>query len=254
MPDTPHGLARWKGRVALVTGASAGIGHAIARALGSIGMRVVLTARRADRLVALREELSAKGAEVLVVPADLAGVDGPAQVFSRLREAWGGVDVLINNAGLGRREGLAETDWGHLQRMLDVNVRAATLCLREALRDMEGKSDAMIVNISSIAGHRVPPGGTNTFYAATKHALKALTDGVRMELVARKSRVRVGMISPGMVESEFVEVSAPPGDDGDYPFPPLRVEDVAGALLYMLSVPPHVQIHDIVMRSVHQPN
>lgn len=251
MHDGQNGMARWRGKVALITGGSAGIGSATARALARAGMRLALTARRSERLEALRPELEALGAEVLTIPADLATVEGPGQVFAQVREQWGGVDVLINNAGLGRVEPMTTVDWSVLQTMLDVNVRAATLCLREALQDMEGKSDAMILNISSLAGHRVPQGRGNTFYAATKHALKALTDGVRMELVASKSLVKVGMISPGMVESEFHDVASTTGE-ASYAFPPLKAEDVADALVYMLSVPPHVQIHDIVMRSVHQ--
>jgi 17beta-estradiol 17-dehydrogenase / 3beta-hydroxysteroid 3-dehydrogenase len=254
MHEGAQGLARWQGKVALVTGASAGIGAAVGRALAGIGMRVALTARRAERLEALSAELTADGAQALAIAADLATPNGPAEVFARLRERWGGVDVLVNNAGLGWRQTLSQSDWSHLQAMLDVNVRAATLCLREALRDMMGKADAVIVNISSLAGHRVPPSHANTFYSATKHALKAITDGVRMELHGVGSTVKIGMISPGMVESEFNEVATAPGDPAGYAFPPLQAEDVADALLYMLSVPRNVQIHDIVMRSLFQPH
>jgi len=252
MHNGTQGLERWRGKVALVTGASAGIGAAAARALAGIGMRVALTARRAERLEALRAELEAGGAQVLCIAADLATPQGPHEVFAQLRAQWGGVDVLINNAGLGWREPMSSSDWVHLQPLLDVNVRAASICLQEALQDMQGKTDAALINVSSIAGHRVPPGVTATFYAATKHALKAVTDGVRYELATAGSPIKIGMLSPGMVESEFHEVANPDGRDPGYEFPPLKAEDVADAMLYMLSVPRRVQIHDIVMRSVHQ--
>ncbi|HKI98227.1 MAG TPA: SDR family NAD(P)-dependent oxidoreductase [bacterium] len=254
MQDESERLERWHGKVALVTGASAGIGHAVALALAGIGMRVAITARRAERLETLRNELTAHGAEVLAVAADLATPQGPGEVFARVRETWGGVDVLVNNAGLGHRVPVSEADWEHLQPLLDLNVRAATLCMQEALRDMQGKQDAAIINVSSVAGHRVPPGHGATFYAATKHALKAITDGLRMELVRKHSPVKIGMLSPGMVESEFHDVATPGGRAGGYEFPPLKAEDIADALLYMLSVPRRVQIHDIVLRSVHQPH
>lgn len=254
MPQPQDGLARWQGKVALVTGASAGIGLATAQALAGAGLHVALNARRAERLEALRAELEAQGAQVLVAPGDLADVDGPPAVFAQVRERWGGVDVLINNAGLGYRVPVSESAWEPLQQLLDVNVRAATRCIQEALRDMEGKLDAAILSVSSLAGHRVPPGVNSTFYSATKHALKALTDGLRQELVAKGSPIKVGMVSPGMVESEFQEVAAPDGRFAGYKFPPLAAKDVSDALLYMLGVPRHVQIHDIVMRSVHQPH
>jgi 17beta-estradiol 17-dehydrogenase / 3beta-hydroxysteroid 3-dehydrogenase len=254
MQAATEGLARWRGKVALVTGASAGIGAAIARALASHGLRVAAVARRAERLQALCAELQALGSEALAVPADLAAPDGPARAFAQVRSRWGGVDVLVNNAGLGHRVPVSEAGWDDLQRLLDVNVRAATRCIQEALRDMEGKTDAAIVNISSIAGHRVPPGHGATFYAATKHALKAVTDGLRIELVAKGSPIKIGMISPGMVESEFHDVADPSGHSPGYAFPPLKAEDIADALLYMLAVPRHVQINDIVLRSVHQPH
>jgi 17beta-estradiol 17-dehydrogenase / 3beta-hydroxysteroid 3-dehydrogenase len=252
MERQADGLARWRGKVALVTGASAGIGRAAAEALAGIGMRVALTARRAERLEALRSALEARGAEALAIAADLATPEGPAAAFAPVRERWGGVDVLVNNAGLGWREPLSEADWAHLQPLLDVNVRAAARCIQEALHDMQGKADAAIVSISSLAGHRVPPGHGATFYSATKHALKAITDGLRIELVNKASPIKVGMISPGVTASEFHDIAAPGGHYAGYAFPPLQPEDIADALLYMLSVPRHVQIHDIVMRSVHQ--
>ncbi len=254
MQHLQQGLERWHGKVALITGASSGIGWAAAHALADLGVRIALTARREERLAALRAELEAKGTAVLTVAADIAQPAGPAQVFAEVRRTWGGIDVLVNNAGLGRREPLATVDFAHLQAMLDVNVRAATLCLREALHDMTGKADAAIINISSLAGHRVPAGRGNTFYAATKHALRAMTEGLRMELVAAGSPVKLGTISPGVVATDFHDAATPGGDAGDYPHTPLQAQDVVDALLYMLAVPRHVQINDVMMRPVQQPH
>lgn len=251
------GLERRRGQVALVTGASSGIGEATAEALAKAGLRVALTARRGKRLEALKQRLDAHaGADnVLALAADLERPQNIHDLFARLRAAWGGVDVLINNAGLGWSATLQDAAEEHLQRMLDVNVRAATLCMREALLDMKGKADAYIINISSIAGHRVPPGNIGaTFYAATKHALKALTDGLRQELIAEKSRIKVGTVSPGMVESEFHQMADPSRAVGNYAFPPLLSQDIAQAVCYMLGTPENVLVSDIVLRSVHQPH
>ena len=249
-----EGIERWKGKTALVTGASSGIGLAIVRALARIGVRLVLTARRAERLEALKSELEAHGVEVLAVSADLRRTDAIDSLFRTVRNQWGGIDVLINNAGLGWRELLKTVDFTHLQSMMDVNIRAATICIREALKDMQGKQDAAIINISSLAGHRVPPGIGGTFYSASKHALKAIADGLRQELVAENSPIKLGTISPGMVETEFQTVAAPGGNYAGYEYPPLRAEDVADAVLYMLSAPRNVQISDILMRPLSQPH
>ena len=251
-------LQRWRGRTALITGASAGIGAATARLLAPLGMRLVLAARRADRLEALREELLAAhgpaGCQVGILGADLSRTEDIERMFQVVRQDWGGVDVLINNAGGGHSSGLVEAGEADLQRMLDVNIRAVTWCMREAMRDMEGREHAAIINISSLAGHRLPSGSTNnSFYAATKHALRGLSEGVRMELVAKKSPIKLGIISPGLVVTEFHQAADPRGKGMEYPFQPLVAEDVAGAVLYMLSTPPHVQISDILLRSVYQP-
>lgn len=250
-----EGAERWKGKVALVTGATTGIGEAIAHALAGLGLRVALAGRRRERLEAVAAALRAHGGETLAVPADLRSEPDILRMFGEIHARWGTLDVLINNAGLGYSGPLAGTPTADWKEALDVNVLALAICIREALKDMEGKQDAAIINLSSIAGHRVPPNNRNTFYAATKHAVKAITDGLRTELAAAKSPIKLGMISPGMVATEFharatrtpVESAARP------PFRVLDPQDVAQAAVFMLSTPRHVQIHDIIMRSVEQP-
>lgn len=252
-----EGLTRWKGKVALVTGASAGIGAAAAEALARAGMKTAVTARGAERLNALKTRLEAEGCQVLAVPADLRKEADIHGLFAAVRKAWGGVDVLINNAGLGYVGSLAgqpPSDW---RDMLEVNVFALSVCSQEALKDMAGKAEGHIINISSLAGHRVPPGTNNAYYSATKHAVKALTDAMRMELVAGQSPIRVGMISPGMVETEFHERATKGTGDSHAFYGRFRVldaSDVVDAMCYMLAAPPHVAIHDIIMRSTSQTN
>lgn len=251
-----EGLERWSGKVALVTGASSGIGRATAEVLAAMGMRVALSARRADRLEGLKAELeqrfAAQGAQVLALAADLSDEASIHDLFARLRKAWGGVDVLINNAGVGRTEPMISTDLKYLRTMLEVNVWAPAVCIREALEDMAGKQDAAIVNISSMAAHHVVPGRKATFYSATKHALRALTEGLRSELQQAGSPVKLALISPGIVETEFQRVASPSGQVSPFGATPLQPRDIADAVRYILSVPRNVQINDILLRPVDQ--
>ena len=249
------GLARWRGGVAVVTGASGGIGETLVRRLAACGLRVAAVARRADRLRALEASLGNATGAVRPIQADLRREQDIHRLFAEVREAWGGADLLVNNAGLGRETAISTADPADWREMLDVNVMALSLCCQEALKDMAGKSEAQIVNISSLAGHRVPLGRDVAFYSATKHAVKALTEGLREEMTRAQRPVRVCMISPGLVETEFHAHSfADPAKARAFydRFKPLDPDDIADALLYMLAAPPHVLVHDIVLRPVAQ--
>ena len=134
---------RWNGKVALVTGASAGIGAAVARELSGLGLKVVLTARRLDRLKSLAEEIRRAGGEALTVEADLTHEDDISRLFKVIREAWDGVDVLINNAGLGRVAPLMSGETTAWREMLELNVLALAICTREAIFDRFGLKKIM---------------------------------------------------------------------------------------------------------------
>ena len=248
-------LARWRGKVAVVTGGTAGIGWAVARAFAAIGMKVVLVARDGERLEQRRRELESLGAETLTIAIDIGQPDAVPAIFEKVRSEWGPLDVLVNNAGIVWRARLIDMDPAHLDAMIDVNQRAVALTISEAVRDMRGKSDAAIVNICSLAGHRVPPPARRaTVYAATKYALRALTEGLRMELQAEGSLIKVSLVSPGLTESELHDKAEPSGRYPGYPFRPLDADDVADAVLYVLSTPAHVQVSDVVIRSTEQPD
>ena len=134
--------------------------------------------------------------------------------------------------------------------MLDLNIRAATLCLQEAVKDMRTKEEAVIINIGSISGHRLVQGFGGSFYAATKSALRVLTDGLRFELAEEKSPIKLCMISPGLVDTEFHQIAR--GKKPEFNFSPLQASDIADAVLYILSTPPTVQISDLLIRGNHQ--
>ncbi len=247
-------LQRWMGKTALVTGATSGIGYATAEALAGIGMKVAITGRRAERLAELKERLESGGAEILTIPVDQTIAEANREIFQKIRSHWGELDVLINNAGIGVAENIAVLKEHKLQAMIDLNIRAATLCMQEALKQMKSKEEAVIINIGSMSGHRMIQGAGGAFYAGVKNAFRIIADGLRYELAEEKSAVKLCMISPGLVETEFHRVARDMGDDEktEYKFPPLQPQDITDAVLYILSTPPTVQISDIMIRSTRQ--
>lgn len=254
-PPSPTSLV---GQVAMITGASSGIGEAVALALADEGAHLVLLARREDRLAALAERIGARapGVEVLARRCDLRDEGQIDAAFAAARERFGGVEILVNNAGLGRDASLcggATEDW---REMLEVNVLALCICTRNAVSDMRRRGDrGHVVHVSSMAAHRVPRG--SGVYSATKFAVRSLTEGLRQELREAGSAIRVTAVSPGFVETEFAEVyhrdpTAGARTYGQYPV--LRPADVAAAVRYVLTAPAHVQVHDVLMRPTAQPD
>jgi NADP-dependent 3-hydroxy acid dehydrogenase YdfG len=183
------------------------------------------------------------------VEADVVGLVAAA------RERFGGVDALVNNAGLGRKAPISSAPSAPWREMLETNVLGLLIATREAIQDMDRRGVAgCVVHVSSMAGHRVP-GPDSAVYAATKFAVRAITEGLRQELRARKSAIRVSCVSPGYVATEFADVFAGPG--GTPSDPGIRVldaADVAQAVVWVLSQPPHVQVHDVLLRPTAQRN
>ncbi len=245
-------------RVALVTGASSGIGAAVARALVHADMRVAVLARRVDRLRALVDDIRREhaSAELLVLPCDLRREDDILAAFATVRGRWGGVDVLVNNAGLGRDAPLVGGATEAWREMLDVNVLALAICTREAVADMQRRGDrGHVVHVSSMAAHRVP--GGSGIYSASKFAVRSLTEGLRKELRELGSAIRVSAVSPGFVETEFAQVwSGDPGAGaatyGRYPC--LQPDDIASLVLSLLRLPERAEVHDILVRPTAQPD
>ncbi|XP_076056906.1 dehydrogenase/reductase SDR family member 11-like [Oratosquilla oratoria] len=242
----------WRGRVALVTGASAGIGAAISKALVIAGMKVVGVARNIDSIQTLADELANEPGSLTPMKCDITKDEEVLSVFTNIKKEFGGVDVCINNAGMSRNKTLLDgtpEDW---REMLDLNVVALCLCTKEAVASMKerGVDDGHIIHINSVCGHKVFPKNESHFYTATKYAVTALTEGLRQELVASKSRIRVTSISPGLVTTEFqmrMTQDAAEVERIFSKFPYLMPEDVAASVIHTLSAPPHVQVHEIMM-------
>jgi NADP-dependent 3-hydroxy acid dehydrogenase YdfG len=246
-------VERWRGKVALVTGASSGIGAAIAVMLGEFGLKVALAGRDRRRLREVAERVRAAGGDGLVVACDQTRLPRNAAIFQGVRQRWGDVDVLVNCAGMRGGISLLDDPWPELQAALDLNVSAALWCAREAVAGMLGKTEGAIVNISSMVGHRVLP-GVPAMYAATKHALRILTDGLRSEMAERRLPIKVALISPGLTDTPWHRQQGSVRAGGrSYPHAPLTPRHVADTVRYVLETPPGVQIRDILLCSSEQP-
>lgn len=255
MTTPSHGMQQWAGKTALVTGASSGIGAAIATRLLSDGMRVVGCGRRQERVAEVLAAADAGGEASLAIACDVRDEASVRSMFAEAKAHFGGVDVLINNAGLGHAGTLADGTADDWREMLEVNLLGLCLCTREALADMRARGGfGQIIHIGSMAGQRVPPGAG--FYGATKHAVRALTESLRIELREAGDPIRIGEICPGYVETGFAEhyfKSADKARETYSRFKVLEPVDVAEAVISMLACPPHVQVHDILLRPTDQP-
>ncbi len=238
-----------KGKIALVTGASSGIGRATALALAREGCDVILTGRRTQRLNEVGQEIAEKfGRDWLALQLDVRDQQAVNQAIQNLSGKWKNINILINNAGLARgmsklHEGEVD-DW---EAMIDTNVKGLLYVTRAVVPGMVERGNGDIVNIGSIAGHEVYPGGN--VYCATKHAVDALTKGLRIDLV--DTPLRVSTVDPGLVETEFSVVRF----KGDVEkaknvyrgLDPLTGEDIAEAVVFIVTRPPHVQIAEIIV-------
>ncbi|MBL7847479.1 MAG: SDR family NAD(P)-dependent oxidoreductase [Cyclobacteriaceae bacterium] len=239
-------------RIALITGATAGIGEAIARLLAAHDFKLILCGRRADRLQRLSEELSHK-TEVQTLVFDVRRRKEVSDALQSLKGQWQKVDVLINNAG--GAHGLDPIQSGNVddwEAMIDANVKGLLYVSREILPGMVERKSGHVINIGSIAGREVYAGGN--VYCASKFAVDALSRGMRIDLNA--AGVKVTQVNPGLVETEFSKVRFK-GDEARAAAPyhglqPLRGEDIADLILFALTRPPHVVVADLVVFPVAQ--
>jgi NADP-dependent 3-hydroxy acid dehydrogenase YdfG len=243
-------MDRLKNKVAFITGASSGIGKSCARAFAAEGARLLMAARREERLEALAAELEV---ESYAFELDVRDRQGVADAVAGLPSEWSAIDVLVNNAGLGLGlEKLYEGSIDDWEQMIDTNVKGLLYVTRAVVPGMVARGRGHVVNIGSTAGHETYPGGN--VYCASKYAVDAITKGLRMDLV--DTAVRVSTVDPGMVETDFSVVrfhgDAERAKKVYQGITPLTADDVADAVLYCVTRPPHVQINEIILTPTHQ--
>ncbi len=242
-----------KDRIALVTGASSGIGEATALALAEAGAKVAIAARRKDRLDALATKIHSHGGEAFAIEADFASEAEAQLAVKKTEERFGRLDILVNNAGVMYLEPVAEADLGRWRQMFELNVLGLIAASQAALAGMRQRRDGHIVNVSSTAGRFANANGAG--YSGTKFAVVGFSEALRKEVYS--DNIRVTVIEPGVVETELREHIAHPGvqkainawADG---MRQLKSEDVARAILFAVSQPSHVNINEILMRPTDQ--
>ncbi|HJQ28038.1 MAG TPA: SDR family oxidoreductase [Rubrobacter sp.] len=232
-----------------MTGASSGIGAATARLLAQNGCNVVLAARREGRLKSLAMEI---GEGALAVPTDVTDPAAGEAHVSRAVEGFGSVDILVANAGIGLYGSIADGEPEDWRLMFEVNVLGVLYATRAAVRHMLVRGSGDVVFVSSLAGRRVP-GAEGTVYAATKHALTAAAEGLRMDV--HEKGIRVINVEPGLVRTEFPESSYPSAQEyyAQREYSPLEAEDIAQAILYSVRQPERVSVNEIAVRPTQQP-
>lgn len=243
-----------RGRLVLITGASSGIGEACARLFAASGARLLLLARREQRLRELALDLRAEhGIEVMTCGLDVRRREDVEATLAGLPSGWGEIDILINNAGLARGLGPVHTgdpdDW---DEMIDTNVKGLLYVTRVVTAGMVARRRGQVINIGSIAGRDVYPGGN--VYCASKFAVTALTRAMSIDLLG--SGVRVSTVDPGLVETEFSRVRFHGDDDRARRvyegLTALTGDDVAEAVLFCATRPPHATVREVVLTPTAQ--
>ncbi|MFS8931625.1 SDR family oxidoreductase [Cupriavidus taiwanensis] len=237
-------------KVILITGASSGIGEGAARLLAAQGHRLVIGARRTDRLAGLTASIEASGGMVRYRELDVTSADDVAAFAGFALDAFGRIDVLINNAGVMPLSPLNALKVGEWDRMIDVNIRGVLHGIAAVLPTMEAQEVGQIINISSIGGLSVSP--TAAVYCATKFAVRAISDGLRQET----DKIRVTVICPGVVESELADsISDDTARTAMQEFRRIAItpDAIARAIAYAVEQPAEVDVSEIVVRPTASP-
>jgi len=239
------------GKVAIITGASSGIGRATALALAKAGAKVAAGARRTDRLDSLEKQIGS--GEVMIQKLDVTKKSDCDSFVEAVIKKWGTVDILVNNAGLmplSFFKNLKVEEW---DQMIDVNIKGVLYCTAAAIPHMITKKSGHIVNISSVAGRIVFPAGS--VYCATKHAVAAFSEGIRQEL-SQRANIRVTCIEPGVVATELLNTitdkSLEKFVEASKQMDALQAEDIANAILFAVNSPAHMNVNEILIRPTGQ--
>ena len=234
-----------RSKVILLTGASSGIGEACARLLATQGHRLIVGARRADKLETLTQDLRANGAQVMYRALDVTRQQGVPVIADFAVSSYGSIDVMINNAGVMPLSPMAALKVDEWNQMIDVNLRGVLYGIAAVLPTMQKHNDGQIINVSSIGGLQVVP--TAAVYCATKYAVRALSDGLRQE----NDKIRITCVYPGVVESELAKTitdAAAAAAMQSYRQIALKPEAIAAAIAHVINQPDDIDTSEIVVR------
>lgn len=240
-------------KVAIITGASSGIGEATAIALAAEGATVAIAARRGDRLEALAKRIADRGGKALPIVTDITDETQTNNLINQTNADLGKVDIMVNNAGVALTGNIAGGNTSDWRRMFDVNVFGVLYTTHAVLPIFQAQGSGHIVNISSVAG-RIARAGVG-IYNATKWGVNAISESLRQELL--KDNIRVTVIEPGLVETEINNHVTDPVakknvEERLKAITPLQSEDIAAAIAYAVTQPPHVNVNEILIRPTQQ--
>ncbi|KAL5019967.1 hypothetical protein ScPMuIL_002859 [Solemya velum] len=249
-------MERWRGRTALVTGASSGIGYAVAKRFVEYGMNVFGCSRNVQNIEELSKTVGSGSGSLNAIKCDVSNEDEVLAMFAKIRKEHGRLDVCVNSAGISHGEPLLSGTTEKWREMLNINVIGLCICTREAVKLMResGVDNGHIVLLNSQAGHMIHPRPSGHFYSASKYAVTALTEGFRRELRELKSGIRITGVSPGLVETGFAH-RAYGQESGEAMYRSIKcltADDIADSVIYALEAPDHVQVHDILVRPTEQ--
>ena len=239
-------------KVVVITGGSSGLGEASARLLSAQGASIVLGARRKDRIEALAAELTGKGGKAIALTTDVTGREQVQKLVDAAVHSYGRIDVIINNAGLMPQSLLEHLKVDEWDQMIDVNIKGVLYGIAAALPYMQKQKAGHIVNVSSVAGHKVGPG--SSVYAATKHAVRALSEGLRQEV--KPYNIRTTIISPGAVATELpntiTDAAVGARIKTFYADMAIPADSFARCVAFAMSQPEDVDINEILFRPTRQ--
>ena len=242
-----------KDKVVIITGASSGIGYATALSLAKEGAKLVVGARRTDRLESLVKAIEENNGEILAQKLDVTKKSDCDDLVNTAIKKWGKVDVLVNNAGLMPLSFVKNLKVDEWDQMIDVNIKGVLYCTAAVLPHMRETKSGHIINISSVAGRIVFPAGS--VYCATKHAVTAFSEGLRQELSPRNN-IRVTTIEPGVVSTELTNTitdeSLEKFVESSKKMEALKAEDIASAIIFAINAPNHVSVNEILVRPTTQ--
>jgi NADP-dependent 3-hydroxy acid dehydrogenase YdfG len=242
-----------KGKVAIITGASSGIGYSTALALSNAGAKVAAGARRTERLESLQSEISKIGGEVFSQKLDVTKKIDCDTFVNAVIKKWDTVDILVNNAGLMPLSFFKSLKIDEWERMIDVNIKGVLYCTAAVINHMLNNKSGHIVNISSVAGRIVFPAGS--VYCATKHAVAAFSEGLRQEF-SQRANIRVTCIEPGVVATELTNAITDKAlekfVESTKQMEALQAEDIANAILFAVESPSHVNVNEVLIRPTAQ--